>query len=406
VRILSKHLSVVLGLGLAAHAQILPSWQNAATGDAGRALQGSVASVTGNPAAIEQPRRPIIEFGVGDFATKGHTPWATAIAPVGQEAMLGMSLGEPNLGALDNHRVEISGVTRIFNGSWIGLQSIVQKQPQGTQLDFGLGGYHRVNAQLRLGWNAQNLTEALDSVDCPTCSNRRFGVGAAWFFDAQERFGLFTDAEFRSLQIHDYALIEPTFGLHLSVGKSTSRELQLLASTRISHLDSTAQIHFSGGVVFQQAFLGTLVSIRYAMTALTIKGDQASPSHQLSLGMIWDAFADRESPKPFIRTTHATISPAGTGDAPRTLDFLIRVEDDSDKLGDWSLVLYSTNKELLPGELMRRFQGQGMPPRSIAWSGDDITGSVCANGVYAYRLLVRDPAGNQAWTEWQYVEIQ
>jgi hypothetical protein len=90
---------------------------------------------------------------------------------------------------------------------------------------------------------------------------------------------------------------------------------------------------------------------------------------------------------------------------PRFTSFLLRIDDESGKLGGWNLVVYTARKDMTPGQLVRRFQGKGQPPASIRWNADDAIGNPCAVGLYTYRLIVTDAAGNQSWTEWQHLEI-
>jgi hypothetical protein len=325
--------------------------------------------------------------------------------PGGRESMMGLSIVEPNPGSIDNHRIGVSGVSRIFEGTWIGVLGTLQRTPSDGNLDLGLGGYHRINSRLRFGWTAQNLTEALDTLGCNRCDERLFGIGSAWFFDRKERFSFFVDAQMRSFSKNGWLATEPALGFTAAFGDN--RNLQVIASAQGADVFSDPQARVAAGIVFQQYFYSTLVSLRYSLTEFPVLGfEPQTPTHSISLGLVWDAFADRTNPRPFVRVTHPLISPDATDSLPRAADFMLRIDDESGKLGDWSLVIYTARKDLSPGQLVRRFQGKGQPPTSIHWQADDVSNNPCAMGIYAYRLIVKDAAGNQAWTDWQHLEIR
>ncbi|HSQ42880.1 MAG TPA: hypothetical protein VLM37_11425 [Fibrobacteraceae bacterium] len=367
------------------------------------AVADNASSITGNPAAVKQPRRITGELGAGGVG--GDLGLFSAWTfPAGQESVLGISWVEPDPGSWNRHRLGLSGSSRLFQGTWLGVQGTLQKIPDDTRLDLGVGGYHRLNARLRLGWVAQNLTESLDTLDCDACDTRHFGLGAAWFTSREERLGLFIDGRLDGFEVKNFKELTPIAGMRLVFG--ADRNLQALVALRRENLRH-GRAMASAGVVFQHYFFSTLVNVHYALNQITVRGSGGdSPLHQLSVGLIWDAFSDRLDPRPFLRSTQALISPDGVDHLPGNTDFLMRVDEESGKLDRWSLVIYTATSTLDPANLVRRFQGEGFPPRSIRWSGEDPIGNACLPGIYAIRLIVSDAAGNQAWTRWQFVEIR
>ena len=386
--------------------QGLEGWQNTASGGNARSLPDNVSSVFGNPAATSSPRRTAGGLGVSGLGGSNMELWSSWVFPVGEDAVLGAGIIEPDPGALDNHRVNFTGVSHLFKGSWLGVQGNFQKIPTAIKFDLGVGGMHRVNNHLRFGWDAHNLTESLDTLACDGCDKRQFGVGASWYFDQNERYAVFTDAGLSDFQFKKYKRIDPSGGVRLEFG--TNRNLQLMGSLQLSHLDSTQfLVNAAGGLAFQQYFFSTLVNAKYSLTGLALRGNRnVVPEQQVSIGIVLDAFVDRTPPRPLVRSDVALLSSSGADSLPRQMDFMLRVEEESGKLDDWSLVIFSAKPDMKPSQLVRRFQGKGYPPKSIRWAGDDVVGIPCLTGLYAYRLIVKDAAGNQAWTEWQHLEIK
>ena len=66
----------------------------------------------------------------------------------------------------------------------------------------------------------------------------------------------------------------------------------------------------------------------------------------------------------------------------------------------WSLEIVSKS-----GQVVRRFGGPGMPPAHVLWDGKDETGMPVADGVYTYRLTVKDADGRELNASTRKVEI-
>jgi len=66
----------------------------------------------------------------------------------------------------------------------------------------------------------------------------------------------------------------------------------------------------------------------------------------------------------------------------------------------WSLEIESKS-----GQVVRRFGGPGLPPAHVLWDGKDETGLPVADGVYTYRLAVKDADGRMLNASTRKVEI-
>ena len=67
---------------------------------------------------------------------------------------------------------------------------------------------------------------------------------------------------------------------------------------------------------------------------------------------------------------------------------------------DWSLEIFDKH-----GESVRRFGGKGVPPAHVMWDGKNEAGLTLADGLYTYRLIVRDVEGRVVRAEEKQVEI-
>ena len=67
---------------------------------------------------------------------------------------------------------------------------------------------------------------------------------------------------------------------------------------------------------------------------------------------------------------------------------------------NWSLEIVSKS-----GQVVRRFGGPGLPPAHVLWDGKDETGMPVADGVYTYRLTVKDADGRELNASTRKVEI-
>jgi hypothetical protein len=87
-----------------------------------------------------------------------------------------------------------------------------------------------------------------------------------------------------------------------------------------------------------------------------------------------------------------------TGERPITkIHLQSRTKAEAD---EWSLAIVNKSDETV-----RRYSGRGVPPAHLVWDGKDGTGLPLPDGVYHYRLLVRDRDGRYLTSPNQAVEI-
>jgi hypothetical protein len=87
-----------------------------------------------------------------------------------------------------------------------------------------------------------------------------------------------------------------------------------------------------------------------------------------------------------------------TGQNPVT-KFLITASTRADA-ADWDLEIRDRS-----GEVARRYAGQGQPPAHVIWDGKNEAGLPLPDGVYSYRLTVRDKEGRSLASPERQVEI-
>ena len=92
----------------------------------------------------------------------------------------------------------------------------------------------------------------------------------------------------------------------------------------------------------------------------------------------------------------AVFSPTGER-ATTKISLNAHTKTDADT---WSLEVVNKTSEAV-----RRFSGPGLPPPHVQWDGKDETGMPVADGVYTYRLVVKDRQGRVLSSATHKVEI-
>ncbi len=101
----------------------------------------------------------------------------------------------------------------------------------------------------------------------------------------------------------------------------------------------------------------------------------------------------------FFANSYATpevFSPMGENSVTK---FNIKART-KDETSDWKLEIFDKH-----GELVRNFGGTGVPPAHVMWDGKNDTGLTLPDGIYQYRLTVRDAKGRVLRAEEKSVEI-
>ncbi|NLB63357.1 MAG: hypothetical protein GX801_04530 [Fibrobacter sp.] len=383
-------------------AQVAPSWLNAATNGGAKALLDGTAAVFANSAAGAQQSKISVELGAGGLGQDIYL-WTAGVLPISENAAWGLGIVEPSPGALDQHRVEMTGITRPFVGTWLGARGTFQKNPLDHRVELSMGAYHKITPQFSASWTIENLSESLDSNYLHNHGKRTFGLGFAWGIDRDLRYTLWLDGETQRFKL-DKQWWRGAGGFKIDIG--AQRNLQLLSGFSLQNKQRSWEPEGALGASYSQQFFSTKLKFSYAVSGVSFKDGFKQMQHTVSLGVVLNAYADENKPMPFVRAERVLISPTGKDSLPQDNIFYLRIEENSGLVENWNLVIYTTDGNLLPKDVVRRFSGAGMPPHAVRWNADDVAGYACPPGVYAYRLIAVDGGGNQNWTEWQHIELR
>lgn len=288
------------------------------------------------------------------------------------------------------HNVNVASTLRLYSGTWVGGRAEFWKGPHEEEMDFSLGAIYRPNAHLALAWDARHLLGTV-TVAPHEESQRTFGLGGAIFVDRQENVTFHGEASLpssmSSVRTDYYALA----GMRLRLGDTVSAALSLGADTRRDSLAApraldaywNLTIGFPTGVHRIELLAG---GERYRM-----RGDKRDPVLRLGLAFLYDAFRDRQPP-----LAYAELDSTGV--------FRLHAEDNSGQLLDWQLLVHQVSAGFVAGPMVHRYAGTGTPPDTLTFTATDMRGEKLPSGRYAYRLLVRDKAGNGQWSAWRYTE--
>lgn len=101
----------------------------------------------------------------------------------------------------------------------------------------------------------------------------------------------------------------------------------------------------------------------------------------------------------FFASSHAdpeVFSPTGEH-AVTKISLNSRTKSDPDR---WTLEIVSK-----ADEVVRRFSGEGQPPAHVQWDGKDENGLPVADGIYRYRLQVKDKEGREVAASIKHITI-
>lgn len=116
----------------------------------------------------------------------------------------------------------------------------------------------------------------------------------------------------------------------------------------------------------------------YVLKATDWAGNQA-------FYQIDDIYIDTKTPKVVAKNTDNYFSPNGDN-----IKDMIEVEQEFNKEGTWTGEIL--NQE---GKVVKRFNWQGLPPKTMVWDGKNENQEVEKDGDYIYKVKGKDKAGNQ-----------
>jgi len=126
------------------------------------------------------------------------------------------------------------------------------------------------------------------------------------------------------------------------------------------------------------------------IATLTVHYDAGQTPTARSLSFVIDTVA----PKATIFAANATFSPDGDGN----LDKAPITQSDTTTESQWKGYIFQgdfpANADT-PPTLIRSFSWSGQPPKTIEWDGTNSAGNVQPDGIYQYRLVSVDEAGNR-----------
>lgn len=345
-------------------------------------------------AAAGQPAAATAEGSAGVRASWWHggddLGSLEGVLPLGARNNLSLRYAKSEPWDAWTHNLNVASTLRLYSGTWVGGRAELWKGRDEEEMDFSLGAIYRPNAHLALAWDARHLLGTV-TVAPRAESQRTFGLGGAIFVDRQENVVLHGEASLpssvSSVRTDFYALA----GMRLRLGDTVSATLSLGADTRRDSLAApraldaywNLAIGFPAGVHRVELLAGG--------ESYRLRGDKRDPVLHVGIAFLYDAWRDREPP-----LAYAELDSAGV--------FHLHAEDNSGSLLDWQFLVHRASAEFVVGPMVHRYAGSGAPPDTLAFTATDMRGEKLPGGRYAYRLLVRDKAGNGQWSAWRYTE--
>lgn len=363
------------------------------------AVSSGTSSVFGNPAGTGDARFAQGEIGISHWNGEDlPTAWGGILLPVGEHNFFSLGWWETNLQEFNERQAVFAASGLPFANARWGLRGVLQKNQKDLYMDVDFGLHLRFARTWQGAFTAKGLTDGLDSGQFWS-GGRWFGAGIAYQPLGREREALWYDMQRESLAPWKKAVHR--MGLRLAIGPK--EELRL--ATGLGRWPG-GLVQANAGISVRQPLFGSLISLGYALEGIPVSR-AGELRHAVVIAMVWNAFVDRKSPRPFLRVEPVVFSPAyGVQKLGREVHFMVRVEEETKLLRDWFLAIYATDNSLQSRSIIRVFRGDGFPPRAIRWGGEDGGGTLVAPGIYAVQLVVRDASGNEARTSFQHLEIR
>lgn len=282
---------------------------------------------------------------------------------------------------------------RLYSGTWIGARGELFQGDGEENLDLSFGALYRPGRHVAMAWDVRHLLESLPdgSVDQ---GKRTWGLGGALFVDRNERIVLHGDAASHGFAWSDLRRFESSGGVRLRVGDAFTLTLSTGLMATVDSVQRYGSKDLDGYWALQFGIPVSRHRIDFSVGGedYVLKGTRHNPSLHVALGLVGYAGRDRTPPLAAVRL-----------DSNQT--FQMQAQDDSRQFRDWQLLVHRSGPDFLPRAMVRRYAGQGIPPQLLAFDGNDLRGEQLPPGLYGYRLLVRDAAGNSTWSSWLFVEL-
>jgi hypothetical protein len=118
-----------------------------------------------------------------------------------------------------------------------------------------------------------------------------------------------------------------------------------------------------------------------------------------------DPFKDIVPPEVSLSLDRALLE-LNNPDAPQVIHFYLKAEDNRNKIYSWHLVISAVDEKWKATEVVKSFNGKGLPPKVIQWGGKTTARQKLNSGFYSFRLLVYDQEKNLSASKWQMFEIR
>jgi hypothetical protein len=172
-------------------------------------------------------------------------------------------------------------------------------------------------------------------------------------------------------------------------------------------METEDDLEFSTGVGVQLNFRKgqNLYGVSYSLAGFPLGGSQTDIVQAFSLDLHFSIYMDKTPPAISVKEDIGVLVPSSNSDSQNVF-FKLFAEDNESPIDTWHFVICTTNSRGESQKAIRSFSGKGLPPRVIKWDGRDSYKSLLGAGLYTFRLVVTDIAGNMTQTKWQTIEVR
>jgi hypothetical protein len=166
-----------------------------------------------------------------------------------------------------------------------------------------------------------------------------------------------------------------------------------------------AGISIGGGIVLNNRIKKSLVSLEYSVSGVPLNQFDSDILQAVSFNFYLSYFSDRFPPLISVREKMGYLSIASPK-GPNNVFFRLYAEDRESNIKTWHLVICDIDNKGKVQNVIRSFSGKGLPPTVIKWGGRDSYKTLLSPGLYVYRFIAADVAGNVSKTKWQMIEVK
>ncbi|MBF0432332.1 MAG: hypothetical protein HQK83_13690 [Fibrobacteria bacterium] len=279
-------------------------------------------------------------------------------------------------------------------------QYVEQSEKNGFGTDVNVGAIYKFGNYFWTGLSANNIFESeIGEANDGFSSLREFAFGLNMF--PVGYVSLYYDYLLEGLEFPN---ADHVFSLKGKVGKAG--KLGIIGSYKIETQGEEESTHSIGiGGQFDTWIQQNLYGISYSITGLPFGFYNTDIIQEISLDARFGLFRDDKAPRISVSDDVGLIKPSASPDS-QVVFFKLYVEDEKSPIASWHLAICNTNQKSKAEAIIKSFAGKGMPPKVIKWNGRDSGRELLTPGIYTYRLIVTDKAGNESHTRWQMIEVR